>query len=82
VTVEVTNQRQRTTRCSSFTFQGHGSSYNWYKGLAGSVQPALSVFSSDPDRGGKMHRSHPHSEVWNDFAPTGRAKLTRIAGSK
>lgn len=46
----------------------HGSKSNWYRGLAQSFSPILSVFSSDPDR--KTTR-HPHESVLKDFVRYG-----------
>lgn len=42
----------------------HGSRKNWHKGVAGTIAPSFSVFSSDPKRGTTYH---PHAEVLRDF---------------
>jgi hypothetical protein len=44
----------------------HGARGNWHEGLAGKLDPAFSVFSSDPARGNTYH---PHAEVLRDFWP-------------
>ncbi|MGV0954832.1 MAG: hypothetical protein ACOYBR_11020 [Fluviibacter sp.] len=44
----------------------HGSKNNWQPGLAGTLQPHLSVFSSDPER---APFNHPDGEVLRDFWP-------------
>ncbi len=46
----------------------HGARGNWYPGLAASIGPYVSVFSSDPDH--KRFR-HPHEEVVEDFGSIG-----------
>jgi hypothetical protein len=47
-----------------FQVPHHGSKKNWHDGLADILQPACSIFSSDP-----THRGfgHPHGEVLRDF---------------
>lgn len=52
----------------------HGSKSNWYRGLAQSFSPVLSVFSSDPDR--KTTR-HPHESVLKDFVRYGAICVDR-----
>jgi beta-lactamase superfamily II metal-dependent hydrolase len=49
----------------------HGSKYNWYKGLAADLSPAISVFSSDPNHSW----GHPHAEVLRDFWPYGAVQV-------
>ncbi|TFH92854.1 MBL fold metallo-hydrolase [Vibrio ouci] len=44
----------------------HGAQNNWHKGVAGKLQPAVSVFSSDPKR---KKPGHPSAEVVKDFLP-------------
>jgi Metallo-beta-lactamase superfamily len=49
-----------------FQVMHHGSVKNWHKGIAKTICPGISVFSSDPCRG---NTPHPHPKVKKDFAP-------------
>lgn len=73
---------QRFSRLLGLQVMHHGSRRNWYKGLAATIAPAVSVFSSDPSRGGSKpkHKSHPHAEVWKDFEPYGRMQADKTNG--
>lgn len=42
----------------------HGARSNWHEGMADTIQPAVSVFSADPDR---RSTRHPHAQVLKDF---------------
>ena len=56
----------------------HGGLYNWQVGLAGRLDPIVSVFSSDPfDR--RYH--HPNLRVWQDFWPYGRVQVNKTQGA-
>lgn len=57
----------RMSRIAALQVMHHGARGNWFKGLANLICPALSIFSSDPDRGGKPEKSHPHAKVLEDF---------------
>lgn len=54
-----------------FQVPHHGSRSNWHDGLAASISPNLSIFSSDPDHS----YGHPHAEVLRDFWKYGVAQV-------
>ncbi len=54
----------RLDRAGVFQVMHHGAEGNWYKGAADTLNPVISVFSSDPERAGL---GHPHAEVLRDF---------------
>jgi len=57
---------RRIDRTGCLQVMHHGSRHSWHAGLAESISPLISVFSSDP-----AHRrfQHPHAEVVRDFLP-------------
>lgn len=57
----------------------HGSRGSWYRGLAQSISPTVSVFSSDPLR--KSTR-HPHESVLKDFSPYNPIQVDKENNSK
>ena len=56
----------RVEHLVGFQVMHHGSVKNWHKGIAKTIRPGISVFSSDPSRG---KTPHPHQSVKTDFAP-------------
>lgn len=55
---------KRIARAGIFQVMHHGAKANWHKGVADALQPAVSIFSSDPSR---STPGHPDSEVLRDF---------------
>jgi hypothetical protein len=55
--------RGRIERVAAFQVMHHGSSKNWYEGLADRIAPLWSIFSSDPDH----QYGHPDADVLRDF---------------
>ncbi|WP_157814830.1 hypothetical protein [Janthinobacterium sp. 64] len=60
-----------------FQVMHHGAHANWHSGLAHSIRPGVSVFSSDPTRG---DRPHPHKPVELDFAAYSPRQVDRFKG--
>lgn len=58
----LTDQRIKNIFC--LQVMHHGSRHNWFSGLASLFNPAVSIFSSDPNR---KRPNHPHAEVLKDF---------------
>ena len=56
----------RLARAGIFQVMHHGSTNNWFDGLAGRLQPTLSLFCSEPSRGKEFH---PDAAVLRDFWP-------------
>lgn len=54
---------ERMKKLGIFQVNHHGAEANWHKGLAKSINPDHSVFSSNPDK----HPHHPHESVLRDF---------------
>ena len=54
----------RIERAGIFQVMHHGAKANWHKGVANALQPAVSIFSSDPSR---STPGHPDGEVLRDF---------------
>ena len=57
-----------------FQVMHHGAKTNWHKGVANTIRPSYSVFSSDPEH--KKLR-HPHGPVLRDFWPYGAVKVDK-----
>lgn len=55
---------RRLDRAGILQVMHHGAKGNWHAGLAGSLQPAVSIFCSDPAHKGL---GHPHADVLRDF---------------
>jgi len=53
----------RLRRSAFLQVMHHGSRKNWQPGLAGLMNPAVSIFSSSPE----THDKHPDAEVLRDF---------------
>lgn len=70
---------KRIERLACLQVMHHGSRRNFYPGVANSLQPIWSVFSSDP--GHKRFR-HPHAEVWNSFSSCGPVQVDRLRGAR
>ncbi|MCP5523729.1 MAG: hypothetical protein H7A46_19505 [Verrucomicrobiales bacterium] len=56
---------RRVRHTGVFQVMHHGSEANWHQGVAASISPLFSVFSSDP---GRKEWRHPHAPVLRDFA--------------
>lgn len=56
--------RGRLNRAGVLQVMHHGALGNWHSGVANALQPAASIFSSDPKRG---KDPHPHAPVLRDF---------------
>lgn len=54
----------RIEKAGLFQVMHHGSRANWFKGVAASISPCFSIFSSDPKR---KNWEHPHPPVLRDF---------------
>jgi hypothetical protein len=54
----------RLQRAGILQVMHHGSKGSWHEGIADKLNPAISVFSSDPTDG---KYGHPHAEVLRDF---------------
>jgi hypothetical protein len=54
----------RQSHIGAFQVMHHGAEGNWHEGVARSVAPAFSVFSSDP---GNKKLRHPHLPVLEEF---------------
>jgi len=67
----------RFDRAGIFQVMHHGARGNWHAGAAAAIQPAVSIFSSDP--GHKGYR-HPHAEVLRDFWPYCPVRVGRTRG--
>ncbi|MBS0588137.1 MAG: hypothetical protein JSS37_09380 [Proteobacteria bacterium] len=57
--------KQRLERLQCFQVMHHGARTSWHPGVAQSLKPFFSVFSSDPNN--KL--GHPHADVVRDFLP-------------
>lgn len=60
--------KDRISRIACFQVMHHGARGCWHAGVAKSLSPRFSVFSSDPER---APLKHPHAEVVRDFLPYG-----------
>lgn len=67
----------RVERCAVFQVMHHGSEGNWHKGVAESIAPCFSIFSSDPSRG---KWQHPHAPVLRDFWSFGPIQVDKLRG--
>ena len=56
-------QPDRLSKLGVFQVNHHGARGNWHEGLAGKLNPHLSVFSSNPNSGNK----HPDAAVLRDY---------------
>ena len=70
---------ERVDGVSVFQVMHHGAQKNWHAGVAKTIDPALSVFSSDPNH---QAFGHPHAQVLRDFWQHGpvQVDLSRRAG--
>ena len=59
---------ERIEMTGIFQVMHHGAEGNWHKGVAASIRPIASVFSSDPER---RQWAHPDAAVLRDFWPYG-----------
>lgn len=66
---------ERVARVGVFQVMHHGAWPNWHKGVAARFAPLVSIFSSDPGRGGTYH---PNAEVLRDFWPYGPVQVDKI----
>jgi beta-lactamase superfamily II metal-dependent hydrolase len=55
---------RRFDRAGIVQVMHHGASGNWHDGVAAAFEPAVSIFSSDPER---KKPGHPHADVLRDF---------------
>lgn len=55
----------------------HGAKGNWRAGTAALLNPAVSIFSSDPKR---KKPGHPHADVLRDFWTFGPVQVDRVQG--
>jgi len=70
--------RQQRIECTGlFQVMHHGAEANWHKGVAATIAPFVSVFSSDPER--KLW-GHPHASVLRDFWPYGPCQVDKRRG--
>lgn len=56
--------RDRLTRAGVLQVMHHGAKGNWHAGIAAELNPAVSIFSSNPNH---KKLGHPHAEVVRDF---------------
>jgi hypothetical protein len=66
----------RCARSGIFQVMHHGARGNWHNGIAAALEPAVSLFSSDPAHKGF---GHPHAEALRDFWPY---RATQIDGAE
>lgn len=57
-------EERRVRRVGVFQVMHHGAETNWHQGVARTICPLFSVFSSDPER---RKWKHPHAPVLRDF---------------
>lgn len=69
---------ERVNGVSVFQVMHHGSQNNWHAGVAKTIDPALSVFSSDPDH---QVFGHPHAHVLRDFWQNGPVQVDSSRGA-
>ncbi|MBY2988669.1 hypothetical protein HF280_29840 [Rhizobium leguminosarum] len=67
----------RLDRAGILQVMHHGAEGNWHAGLASFLNPAASIFSSDPNRKGY---GHPHAAVLRDFWPFHPVQVDKEAG--
>lgn len=60
-----------------FQVMHHGALANWHAGVASKIEPAISVFSSDPTR---RRPGHPKARVLRDFWPYGAVQVDKHRG--
>lgn len=65
----------RVSRVGIFQVMHHGAEGNWHPGVADSIHPLISVFSSDP-----QHKAfgHPHGSVLRDFWPYSPIQVDKV----
>jgi len=68
---------RRLARAGILQVMHHGASANWHNGVASTLAPAVSIFSSDPAR--KPHH-HPNADVLRDFWPWCPVQVDRSNG--
>lgn len=64
----------RLKRSAFLQVMHHGARTNWQKGLADSLKPQWSIFSSNPHH---KKLGHPHAEVLRDFWPYGPVQVDK-----
>jgi len=64
----------RVQRTGVFQVMHHGAEANGHQGVAGSIAPIFSVFSSDPER---KKWKHPHASVLRDFWRYGAVQVDK-----
>lgn len=67
----------RVEKIGTFQVMHHGAVSNWHQGVAETIRPDFSVFSSDPDR---EKWWHPHAPVLRDFWPYGAVQVDKSKG--
>ncbi|MDP9838640.1 hypothetical protein J2T09_003412 [Neorhizobium huautlense] len=67
----------RLDRAGILQVMHHGAEGNWHAGLASFLNPAASIFSSDPNHKGY---GHPHAAVLRDFWPFHSVQVDKEAG--
>jgi beta-lactamase superfamily II metal-dependent hydrolase len=60
-----------------FQVMHHGAEGNWHQGVAKSISPIFSVFSSDPER---RRWKHPHASVLRDFWAYRAVQIDKVSG--
>jgi hypothetical protein len=65
---------KRINRVGVFQVMHHGARDNWHQGVAASISPLFSVFSSDPEHKGLRH---PAAAVLRDFWPYGAVQVDK-----
>jgi hypothetical protein len=64
------------SRVSCFQVMHHGARGCWHNGIAKSLSPNISVFSSNPEHKSLMH---PHAEVVKDFLPYHPVQVDKVS---
>jgi hypothetical protein len=70
--------RKRISKLVCLQVMHHGAIGNWTLGLAKTLNPCVSIFSSDPLR----KKPHPHLSVWKDFTNNGPTQVDTSRGAK
>jgi len=71
--------QQRMDRIGVFQVMHHGAQKNWHEGVASTINPRFSIFSSNPERKGW---GHPHAAVLRDFWRYGPVQVDKIQGAE